>query len=581
MKKLLLLLSVFSINMIMAQPPSYVPANGLQAWYPFTGNANDLSINHLNGTVIGANLTTDRFNTQNAAYSFEQNQEIYIPNTENLNTYPLTISLWYNASSLEDGMASNIFSKYVPAAWNGFQILLSDCRNVLNNGAYLNNGFGIQSWYLRDTNNRVIGYFGESPFLQQNISSNVWYHYVFVLDATGGKIYLNGQLIDSHPWTGTSGSSTSQSLWKIGGYYNSWYKGKIDDIGVWNRALTQQEITNLYNSSLPQTVCLPAYVPTNGLMGYWPFCGNANDESGNGNNGTVNGATLTTDRFGSINNSYQFIENTDIISIANTTINPQDFTISGWCKLNSPFVYTTFSILEIANLDYTTPGGIGLHMTQNDGIFGNGNYKVYGFSSNNAQVDSDILSYNFVSNWNHFVVVKQNGTIKLFINNVLISTSPAAQITDFTNAWLQIGSRQNINNNPLSSRNIDDVGIWNRALTQEEITGLYNSANSNECQSLVINTGILSFNPLTYNNTVTIYPNPANDHITIDCGNLANVTGYQIKIVNTLGQEVFSGAMNTQQYVVPLNTWSGTGVYFVKIYDASNNLLNTKKIILQ
>jgi uncharacterized repeat protein (TIGR03803 family) len=80
---------------------------------------------------------------------------------------------------------------------------------------------------------------------------------------------------------------------------------------------------------------------------------------------------------------------------------------------------------------------------------------------------------------------------------------------------------------------------------------------------------------------INIYPNPANDHITIDCGNLANVSGWTIKIVNTLSQEVFSGAMNTQQYVVPLNSWSGQGVYFVKIYDASNNLMNTKKIILQ
>ncbi len=43
---------------------------------------------------------------------------------------------------------------------------------------------------------------------------------------------------------------------------------------------------------------VPSYVPTNGLVGYWPFNGNANDESGSGNNGTVNGATLTTDRFG-------------------------------------------------------------------------------------------------------------------------------------------------------------------------------------------------------------------------------------------------------------------------------------------
>ena len=51
---------------------------------------------------------------------------------------------------------------------------------------------------------------------------------------------------------------------------------------------------------------VPSYVPTNGLVGWWPFNGNANDESGNGNNGTVNGATLTSDRFGSINSAYSF-----------------------------------------------------------------------------------------------------------------------------------------------------------------------------------------------------------------------------------------------------------------------------------
>jgi hypothetical protein len=49
-------------------------------------------------------------------------------------------------------------------------------------------------------------------------------------------------------------------------------------------------------NAVAQTI--PSYVPTNGLVGYWPFNGNANDESGNGNNGTVNGATLTSDRNG-------------------------------------------------------------------------------------------------------------------------------------------------------------------------------------------------------------------------------------------------------------------------------------------
>ena len=47
---------------------------------------------------------------------------------------------------------------------------------------------------------------------------------------------------------------------------------------------------------------VPNYVPTDGLVGWWPFNGNANDESGNGNNGKVFGAVLATDRFGNENN---------------------------------------------------------------------------------------------------------------------------------------------------------------------------------------------------------------------------------------------------------------------------------------
>ena len=51
---------------------------------------------------------------------------------------------------------------------------------------------------------------------------------------------------------------------------------------------------------------IPSYVPTNGLVGWWPFNGNANDESGNGNHGTVNGATLAADRNGNAGKAYSF-----------------------------------------------------------------------------------------------------------------------------------------------------------------------------------------------------------------------------------------------------------------------------------
>ena len=64
---------------------------------------------------------------------------------------------------------------------------------------------------------------------------------------------------------------------------------------------------------------LPSYLPADGLVGWWPFNGNANDESGNGNNGIVNGATLTTNRFGTQNSAYSF-NGTNCITIPDNSI---------------------------------------------------------------------------------------------------------------------------------------------------------------------------------------------------------------------------------------------------------------------
>ena len=67
---------------------------------------------------------------------------------------------------------------------------------------------------------------------------------------------------------------------------------------------------------------IPSYVPTNGLVGWWPFNGNANDESGNGNDGVVNGATLTEDRFGNVDKAYSFdgSNNTGVVINSSSSI---------------------------------------------------------------------------------------------------------------------------------------------------------------------------------------------------------------------------------------------------------------------
>ena len=78
-------------------------------------------------------------------------------------------------------------------------------------------------------------------------------------------------------------------------------------------------IYSVFTSNLIAQV--PNYVPINGLIGWWAFTGNAIDSSGNGNHGTVNGATLTTDRFGNANSAYNLSTLTDSITINN--VQPQ------------------------------------------------------------------------------------------------------------------------------------------------------------------------------------------------------------------------------------------------------------------
>ena len=132
---------------------------------------------------------------------------------------------------------------------------------------------------------------------------------------------------------------------------------------------------------------------------------------------------------------------------------------------------------------------------------------------------------------------------------------------------------------------MDDIGIWNRALTQQEITDLYNGnicyQNITVTDTLLINMGMTGFNPPTYENTIRIYPNPTSDHITIDYGNFALLNGYQLVIENAVGQQMFQTAINQQSSYISLNSWTGSGIYFVHIINPQGQTVDIKKIIIQ
>lgn len=336
--------------------------------------------------------------------------------------------------------------------------------------------------------------------------------------------------------------------------------------------LTAAATLGLTTASMAQ---VPNYVPTNGLVGWWPFNGNANDESGNGNNGTVNGATLTIDRFGNASKAYNFNGTSSFIQVPSTgQFASNSITINGWMKIQN---IITGGIQFIVNGNQSSASWSILY--NNLGFGDVINQNCSGSSQNNfGQPPS-------ANQWINITYVITPSIISFYKNGTLVaSQSNTAFSSSCGNNNLYFG--YDIVGTPeYYSGSLDDIGIWDRALTQQEITDLY---NGNICyqtvtvtDTLLINMGITGFNPVTYNNTIKIFPNPTNDHITIDYGNFASLNGYQLKIINSLSQQVFQTNITQQTNYLNLTTWGGNGLYFVQIIDPQGNIIDIRKIVLQ
>jgi hypothetical protein len=213
----------------------------------------------------------------------------------------------------------------------------------------------------------------------------------------------------------------------------------------------------------------PSYVPTDGLVGWWPFNGNANDESGNGNNGTVNGATLTEDRFGNANSSYLIGQPTNTINFGSSSslslIDGEELTISYWLKWDGGTLYSLYKYDNgnPPNSNYAVLGG-------------NGNGYSIATSGNGTGPNTTYTGFN-PNEWIHFTVTFQSGAnnTKIYINGVLETEGTSNLSSVASTANLAINSAVGIQNYTRGVGHLDDMAIWNRALSISEIQSLYTS----------------------------------------------------------------------------------------------------------
>jgi hypothetical protein len=211
---------------------------------------------------------------------------------------------------------------------------------------------------------------------------------------------------------------------------------------------------------------IPEYIPTEGLVGWWPFNGNADDESSNGNFGTVNRAKLCEDRFDKKGKAYQFDGIYSYISVElhNQSLQLENkFTISFWTKLN--FNNNNNQTFISKGDQYSNEYSIFCSQDNEIEFIEHGkmlqpNFKFQGFNS-----------------WTNIVCTMDHGIGSIYIDGSLVYNIPTAKVILPSNlplifgATFEPGTNTPIRNSYLNGK-LDDIGIWNRVLTKDEILKL-------------------------------------------------------------------------------------------------------------
>jgi hypothetical protein len=300
--------------------------------------------------------------------------------------------------------------------------------------------------------------------------------------------------------------------------------------------------------SLAIAASLHAQRPTYGLVAYYPFNGNADDESGNNNNGTVYGATLTTDRFGIANSAYAFDGTSNYISIPDLTNSDiSSFSISIWLlNLQGTIGMNGFYHGAASGEWVVWNNGMGVHL------------------SDNAWYAADIGLLD--STWTHFAGIYNKGnSIKVYLNGQLATETPVPDndMAVYSGYHSTIGAYNNGTTNYWQGK-IDDAYIYNRALTLTEIDSIYHEG------------GWAGIRENINDRFITIYPNLSTGRFILSCSDAMRKP--TIIIFNVLGDVVHCSAIVNPESEIDLSN-NAKGIYFVRIYDGKKTY--SKKIVLQ
>ena len=236
----------------------------------------------------------------------------------------------------------------------------------------------------------------------------------------------------------------------------------IDSMGSYSTRVAAQAIVHALPAMIGQTGGLPLSLQT-GLVAFYPFNGNANDESGHGNNGIVNGATLAQDRCGNANSAYNFNGVNQYIDILNNAvvqnIEANDtISLSMWISVNN---CTMFPLIEKINSD-TEGWSFYLNCTQ-----------LCFYSTPNSNTGTYIIPPN---QWAYLTVVHcGNGSTSFYLNGNKVYENISLAHFISTSSNMHIGFSP-LGPDEYANGKMDHIRIYNRTLSAQEIGYLYSES---------------------------------------------------------------------------------------------------------
>lgn len=338
-------------------------------------------------------------------------------------------------------------------------------------------------------------------------NNNQWYHIAVVVDLSvpSVKFYVNGVLIGSHTTTNTSIHNSTRDFYIGRSGDGRYFGGKMNNVRIWSDARTEQEIrenmfadltpgldnlvevwtfnntlnsktgnnnlTGVNSPTFNTDIPFPQYAEINPValgnttlaedpISYWGLDGNSNDSNGS-NNGTDTSITYSTGKFG---NGAVFNGTTSMINVG--TDNSLNLT----------------SALTIAAWIYPTGWGennFGRIFQRHVGSTGYMLYLSSSISGITFNAGGDISSQQSIelNKWQFVVATLSGGTAKIYINGILV-TQASGTISGASGEAGYIGNRSNNSGDRTFDGILDDVAIFDRALTATEIFELYTGLNA-------------------------------------------------------------------------------------------------------